>query len=184
MGLDMYLYKVYKVTEMEASLFIGSNLSKLPNGWRYFDKEDVAENNNMFKDLLPYMQPIFAYIDVIDVRKIKINNDIPEDASITGQYFNGENITFTFRWENNGENSSKDITFNEDDYILTKEVEVYLCKMENVYCWRKDYETEEAIYMRYDGVIENCGYYHLDADTVKFLNVIDDTEDIFYHEWY
>ena len=184
MGLDMFMFKVRKLSDKEVASLSGKNTQIFTNDILFFTKKDVEKEDtqDMLRDLKPYLTMIPAVTSFYDVEKIKADNDIPAEAMIGMRCHERNNtMRFTFYWKD----GRKEVSFADTDYVIDENVEVYACHHEEIRYWRKNYELQNKIYENYDGEIENCGYYALNEEFLKELFPRRKYFDgILYHEWY
>lgn len=189
MGLDMYLFEIIKIEEEEKEELLNNLVEDYSNKYAFLNKEYV----DMFSTALPLLTEVPMKQSYIDIDKIKSDNNIPADAYILCKSHIRDKITLTFSYKVNEEQMRKDVSFQVGEYEIIKDVTFYVCKMVEVFYWRKAYEVQDAIHEACYTDIENCGYYVM---TEEMFNAIYDTdpdffneykcgkENIFYHEWY
>lgn len=191
MGLDMYLYKIERVTKEEKKYYVE----------RDGDVEDVLSISEdeigleMYKDLAPYAEKVVVNREYINLAKFMEDNNIPETAYIAGEHYSSDGTAeFIFRYGEDFEDRCEiEVDYEEfvKNYSYTQADTVYIVKYYEVGYWRKAYDTRHIIYAMIDRNVENCGYYKLSpldvedlATTNEEIDDLDDFEDIFYHEWY
>ena len=196
MGLDMYLYKIYKPKESE------EQLSKMS----YDDLQDkqfllLIEGETMpdnVDSIRQFAKKIKTRPSYINFRKIKKDYQIPAHSRITGQSYCSSQVGYSFRLP---DGTSKKIQIPVDElkkkYITVRTVNAECIGMENVAYWRKHYDLQDDLHKASDIPIDNCGYYPLNDDMWKVLEHHDkekydelyhyrndDTCEIVYLEWY
>lgn len=184
MGLDMYLYRVSRVTEEQKAKFI-ENMGE----W-YDEDEDCFVisimknelNEKMYSDLIPYLEEVTVTREYFDFDRIKEDNNIPEDAELTGRNFSSP-LRLWFR--DNDDNQYEVTIDNEEQYVYKKDETVYIAYVEEIDYWRKGYGLQREIHEHLNNEVENCGYYRLDYEFAKSISdTVKATDAVFYHEWY
>lgn len=197
MGLDMYCYRVYKLNEkdLETIKNLQSESEYEEHGFSLFNRPheyDIEGISKLF-DLNPYVTTVNVKEEFIDLSKMKIDFDIPDDANLVGESY-GDKFDFIF---SNKTGFRTKLEFTEEEfkkYLFEEEVECYVCKMEEVAYWGKNYDLQKEMHRLYSSYILNCGYYILneemyeamikDGGLSSFENFEDENSALFYHEWY
>ena len=199
MGLDMYVFKLKKVSpsDLEKVIACGENsFDKLrdinPHISCFNIDESDEEAVEMFKDAMPYLTEVTLNTEYIELDKIRSDYDIPEDADVVGRRFSGDGnvgITFKFGDERRDVNLTDDMI--NEKYTTVVPEKCYIVERFECAYWRKAYNLQDDIYKAYDGVILNCGYHKVNEDMFSLMaddiNAdFSDTENeaLFYHEWY
>ena len=199
MGLDMYVFKLKKVSQsdLEKVIACGENsYAKLrdinPHISCFTIDEDVEEAVEMFKDAMPYLTEVTLKTEYIDLDKVRDDYGVPDDADIVGRRFSGDGsvgITFRFGDERCDVNLTDDMI--KEKYTKLIPEKCYIVERFECAYWRKAYNLQRDIYAAYDGVIQNCGYhkvnedmYSLMADDINADFSDNEKEALFYHEWY
>ena len=95
MGLDMYLYKVKKITDEKAASLNLCNTENLDEkGYITLS----SDNSEMFSSILEYGKKIIVKETNVDLRKVKKDHGIPKNAEIVGYCFSHKEISYTFKW--------------------------------------------------------------------------------------
>ena len=212
MGLDMYIYKMRKMTDEEIGWLSVPNVT--------FDAIEkagymcvTAIDEEQF-DLIrrPFemgqIHKMTAIVERTNESLIKKDHRIPVRASRVGLVITGDQTTFTYAWyaARVNERKSKAVTLSrkelDDKYTHHNPEEVYVAKTYLVDYWRKYYNLQDFIYETLDERVHNCGYYPLtdvmidsiydfiEEDDLYFGEkhgkpVYDPEEEILlYHEWY
>ena len=194
MGLSMHLYRKQKVSEEVADSLDGKNLDYIPENLFWYTKEDVDNNHDIFKDLMPLLTKVTMIATDYDIDNIKLDNGIPENAVLVGTDYLTTETIFTFCSDDKKSSICKKVTINDDDkyqYLVCKPFEAYICEGEKVYQWRNAHEVQDYIYNAYGDNIKNFGYYLLDSQILKDMidkgyiesDLDGNLENIFYQEW-
>lgn len=166
----MFLYKAKKAISIDSADFeLRDSLYR--------------EDPQMYEDILPYCDKAIGIYEYIDTGKLLKDRGIENPR---GRFFSGQG--FGIVKENGEEEVFSDEWLRENGYVIVEEELTYYCDLEEIYYWRKAYDTQELFY-DYIGHVENCGYYKVEPE---FLSTLSDFEDedfsedepIFYHEWY
>ena len=200
MGLDMFAFKIRKVTAEELASI--NSYEDVRNGLNAISVADFNDNPEMFNDLGPYVTKKALSTSYINYDKIREDFGIPEKAHCVGERYSAEGWSFSYRWEDGEEKQNKKVSISaesKDEYLITKDTDFFLFHCTDVGYWRKDYELQDEIYdgFHFAGTeVENCGYYKVNDDVFELIR--DDlseegvdaylSEDadtgLFYHEWY
>ena len=187
MGLDMYLYSVDKISEDDVRHFNGLNTSSLPQGYRFYVKEEFDANAETKLDLLPFLTTIKMKTSIFNFTKARFDHNIEASDAIVGIMNSVDFATWMFA-------SGKELTLSNDEYqryVDDELVDVYVLKFEQLMYWRNEYELNEEVadtrmlikirdlYDRgitrptneqlADAVIENAGVYVLTDEEKKCL---------------
>ena len=190
MGLDMYAYRVRKLTDEELTEIEGRNVSNLGDEVLCIPEEDIAENEDgAFADLLPYIRQVNVAKTETDFDKIRRDYGVPDSWELYSYGYNGSATTLRF-WGGN-RNNVKEISISyqkSKEYERTRIVPCRAVHYVEVGYWRKEYDLEDALYEAYDGQIVNCGF-HLANEKMQRLMLEHDAyfspdDTVFYHEWY
>lgn len=205
MGLDMYLYRITRISTTEQRKLRGKTEKEIyDSGYSLFYRPRNKDDERLIKYIKPYLRGIKISQEYFDMEKIRQDFKIPKTYLQCGSSYAGNgdvSLTFTSR----DCQDSKKASFNTNknpEYILTKLTNCYVCKEREIGYWRKNYDLQEELYREasYGGVeIENCGYYPLNdgmtrailrdkweySDKVQREDLWDDNNSIVcYHEWY
>lgn len=197
MGLDMYCYRVSRLNEKDLetikNLQYESEYDKY--GFSLFNRpsEHDIDGISQLSDLSPYVNTVMVKEEFIDLSKMKTDFDIPDDADIVGESY-GDKYGFIF---SNNLGFRVGLEFTDEEfkrYIYEEEVECYVCKMDEVAYWRKNYDLQNEMHRLSNSDILNCGYYILNEDMYEAMirdggldsseNFEDENSALFYHEWY
>lgn len=193
MGLDQYVYKCSKIGKKTLLQLDGKREAAID--WREYmalRKDGVDEHPEMYSDLMDILQPIKLVETLINMYRIREDNDVPSHYEI-GFRSTGNGKT---TWKFYGESEEKPVTVSLTDdelkpYIYDQPSTYYICRCKEVYYMRKHYDTQDAIYDAYDGDIQNCGYHHMSQEMIEVLNdmegkrILDpNAKTLYYHEWY
>ena len=187
MGLDMYIYKASKPTEINDSIIHNyQNLSD--KGYSMYDVSDV-ENEAWFAALMPFCVKVRCVAEYYDIARIAEAYELGENAHWCG--FGPDGTYFI--------GSNKEVAISDEEvqkFCIEKEKEWYVTSIDEVDYWRKNYKLQEALYKAYNkkGIaVENCGYYKLDDEILEIIKKLSghecnldmyNTETLMYHEWY
>ena len=178
MGLDMHMFAISKLNKKEAKKYNNltvEELDEIPN-LSFIRKSNADdEDPEEIKQIKPYLTEITVIDSLINMKKIREDYGIPDDADITGECYSSDEISYTFR---NRTDFHKEVTFKGDEldkYIIHPKSQVYAFHKHEVKYWRKYYDLQEFIYdiLERDNhiTVANCGYYPL---TNEQLDEIDD----------
>lgn len=115
MGLDMYLYRVEKLSDKEVAKIRETGGKNLPDGTLSFPKDSVdTDKTGMYKDLKPYFTEVKVINSYYDMEKLTKENDIPEEAYLGGRSWGNGKAIFSFYW---GDGSEKSVELNPNAHI-------------------------------------------------------------------
>ena len=203
MGLDMYIWRMKKVSKEEAKRMNGRKVDEIENMYSIFHIPESEENSPAVKAVIPYCQKIKAIQSYVDTDKIVKDNGIQEECYLGMTSYLGNGVNYTFYSSNRNEKLLA-VTYSWDElnkkYTYEKVEDIYIThKLQEAGYWRKKYELDDAISNACAYDIKNCGYYRL---TDKMLNAIrkydragytslratkdtlGEDEGLFYHIWY
>ena len=200
MGLDMYVFKMSRLTKEELDAI--KEVGRLEEDNRYLSISEDKIHESLYRDLEGYFEKVTVDNEYIDIDKVKKDNGIPEEAFVVGQSIGGGKISYSLSL-GGGQNNFWNVELTreeiEESYLKTVRENVYLAKSELVGYWCQEEELNNTICNLYDdGVryVENVGYYEVNTDMLKamkdfksaygdgFKREIDNTEDLFYHIWF
>ena len=209
MGLDMHLFAISKLTDNELKKYHNHPIELLDDtNISVIRKETIEdEEEAMIEGIKSCLSEATVIDSLIDIKKIKIDNDIPDDAYISGQCYSFEFTEYIFR---NDKGFRKEVKLPNDElydkYVIHPESDVYLFHKHEVHYWRKYYNLQNLIHEMIEEDnntdVMNCGYYPLTDEQIEQINdflaqhpyedgthdeVFDrNTEDetIVYWEWY
>lgn len=192
MGLDMYAYKIKK---MDDEFLERVKNEEAVEGCIYIPDEDIDEE--MYADIIPFCVPMEITNSYINIRKIKEERNIPEEAHIVGQAWGKGKVHFFF---DNG--SDVDITREDIENNYTEKVKEteYVTRVECVGYWRREDSLNDTLEDIYGDYVENLGYYKCNEDMLKVMTEscdsksfgfnyglfgeVSETDDVFYHIWF
>jgi hypothetical protein len=207
MGLDMYMYKIEKLTEEEAAVLDGLAIRDIETKYRCIDKLAFDSNPDKYGDLIPFIREIHAIDSIFDEAAcFKAHGINYYHDEVCGGYQDYDTISWIF-----SSGSKVEIDRAEyDSYCHEQEIVVYVFKSKNVAYWRKFYELDdflqrERIVYRTNRIIqeegrsptdgeimswrtENCGYYMLSVEEKYALSQyletnIGEHEDQYHFSW-
>lgn len=179
MGLDMYAFKISKLTERQKKMVDGKLASKVlslvPNLEIFRISDEYCSD---VENISQFLDKITLVSEYIDMGKIRNDYKIPKSASICVSDSNLKRCSWVF----SAKDYKKTVTISrekiEKEYTISEAEEYYVCKMKEVGYWRKDYDLEHFIsqYMmnHLDIGIKNCGYYIMPKDLIQKL--VDDKQ--------
>lgn len=214
MGLDMYLYRVTRLTpeekeevdKMSAQELYDSDFNWYVISGEDEDDEDAKEERQLKQYILPYVYITKKTEDYWDVKKLKEHFGVPEDAQL-------DRACPEHYWGYSDPDSGKPYAVDLDkireegkaeEFIKHIEVTIAVFKAEKIAYWRKHYTLQDALYEAFElehGVEPmNCQYVPLNEGMRKALlgdktdgvdmevteEMLETTPDseVFYYEWY
>lgn len=149
MGLDMYLYKVTRLSAGEKARLEGARFEQFEaEGFSCFDKENVDEDYpELFRKVKGLLTPIDVVMRIENLQALKRDEGIPEDAYVCSRSISPNSLSYAFETT---DGFSKKVTFAlaeyEKKYVLDETRRSYSWKKEQIGYWRKDYGLQERIY--------------------------------------
>jgi hypothetical protein len=155
----------------------------------------------MYISLKPFAIPIMVLSSsAINMDKIRKDYNLKETANIASlcSVIDKETKNITSEYQiRDDKDESVDIGISEtqikDKYTTVDYQKKYVCKCEQLYYWRKNYEISDFLNEEFIN-LENCGFYPIDRTLAEYLQDIDrkinpldfpETDsNIMYHEWY
>ena len=196
MGLDMYLFKVGKLTEKEGKEIHKARKDEVYKRYHCIDKESFDREHSMYGDLMPYVRPITVIATLFNCEQCFKDYNINKDDILFRSQMNDE---ISWHLENKTVITLKGEQYSK--YLYDAEQEVYVFKCEEVAYWRKDYNLNDFFSNIFE--VENCGYYKLSNENKQELkayirrcqpedvkNNLDikllssKTSNLFYHAWW
>ena len=196
MGLDMYLFKVGKLTEKESKEIHKMKKDEVYKKYHCIDKASFDSEPAMYEDLKPYAKLITVITTFFDCEKCLKDYNIDKNKILFRSQMNDE---ISWHLEDKTVVTLKGEQYSQ--YLYDAEQEVYVFKCEEVAYWRKDYDLENFFSNTFE--IENCGYYKLSNEIKQelkayirkhqpedFKNNLDiklltsKTSNLFYHAWW
>jgi len=190
MGLDMYAIRIRKPSDDEIKRIEESK--ETPDDFISVLEEDI--DSDAFKDLKKYAKKVAVVTQYINMKKIREDNHIDDEAHIVCECLSAEGVKWTFGA--NGRHQDVSLTQKEieENYIIEEPEDRYAAHVQAIGYWRKNYELQEGLYDAYKGNIENLGYHKCNKKMIKLMTSenhkyglsddISEDDDIFYHEWY
>lgn len=173
MGLDMCLYRAAKSTIPPSVLknrTFEEVIRSFPTICLFY------EENEFNKSLKSYFQYADLKCDIIELKQLAIDNNIPTDAIISGKSMSHDKTTYCFSWidaNNNNQNKNVTVIHANSPYIKTVTEQFPYCDLEQLMYWRKADDICNFIHDNHPNNIENCEYVRLSPKLVK--KVIDKT---------
>lgn len=165
MGLDMYLFRMEKLSDNELGLLEGKRNSELPKNLLLFNKKHVDEDESgMCDDLKPYFSEITTIQENYDLDSIKSANGIPQDAFLDYRGGSKDSLTLGFSWNEDGESKSGRVQIGANEYVVSCAEASYIVRCEEVFYWRKAYDACNTIEELYGKPMNSLGYYHLSPE--------------------
>jgi protein tyrosine phosphatase len=171
MGLDMYIYKINKLSEYEKQ---EAERLRDPDQCMctIMDKSDVDAEPNMYEDIIPYITEVDMKCMVFDRDTFNKDFGIPDDALRVGEAYGPTKVAFSY---DNGQSVS--VPMEEFEmYWKPSQKPAYLFKKKEMAYWRKAYELDDFIQAEITEIknkerrpdeepfcFENCGIYYLDV---------------------
>ena len=204
MGLDMYLYRISRISSSEQRKLRGLKEDEIrQQGYSIFHKPSKHESD-LLKNIMPYLRGIKIPMEYFDMKKIIKDFKIPRNALPCGSMYAHNQVKFDFCSPDYKKSYVADLNSHEliKKYTYTKLTNCYVSRVAEIGYWRKNYDLQDKIYQAADLdyiEIENCGYYPLtDGMAEAILNddyeyskkvkphdlICDENSVICYHEWY
>ena len=203
MGLDMYIYKISKISEQEALWMFGKPISFLKEKFPRCDffpvPEEDSEDYALVEGLVPYAHKIAVLVEKWNFEKIRKGFGIPDYAT-DGRVcmIGGGKTCFSFTKpvsdfcgceEEDEESESDDAPENaserfeaeipddeQEKYVDVVAESAYVVKQEEIAYYRKYYVLQEALHQLSPVTVENCGYYEMTDD---MLDAVSDYDNFF-----
>lgn len=196
MGLDMYAYKATRLTDEEVNSLKGlaaKDIRQVNEAFSAFTVHDDEDRAHL-AELMPYCSVIMLQHEYLDMKKLREDNAIPEEARVVRRISTMISETFGFCAP---DGFDKDIPLDAaaiKHYTLKEMENSLVVKMSEVGYWRKDYDLSRMLCSAKRKLVENCGYYKCNKRMLQLMArrggvpepelVCGDGEAIFYHEWY
>lgn len=126
MGLDMYMLKFKRVSKETAALLDGKKANEIEE-MGYMVVMDIDNDISAFSSILDYGQKIKAVYSLVDMKKLKKDNGISEDADIVGEEYSQNKVTFTFIERDM--NSIKKVKTTKKEYEEAKTGYTMMCDL-------------------------------------------------------
>jgi hypothetical protein len=200
MGLDMWMYKIGRLTDKEVDVLKGKTEAEISDmGYGCINYTSVLQYNeeDLFEDMFEYGTIIDGKVNIFNEDRFKEDHGIDKNAyRCFGSY--GNEIVFSYVLENTKETKEIKITEKEwEKYIETEPALLLVYKKEEIGYWRKEYGLQNLIYTMYENetskIIMNCGYHLMTKEMIDRIRKYDPKfrtgrrkrgEAYFYHEWY
>ena len=195
MGLDMYLYRIDKVTEKDIKLLTGEHVDDVGDGFNCMTRKDFDERASEMDELLPYVTLIKMRAQVQDTERFYEDFGIDIDDEVVGVFGSYERQELTFL-------SGKRISVSREEalsYYDEREVDVFVWRQERIAYWRNAHDldmafrqarmTDRLVEIVKSGQkpteedaaewqVENCAFNHMSmgerAEVNEFLQATDD----------
>lgn len=195
MGLDMYLYRINKVTEEDIEALTGTHIDDVPEGFNCMTRKDFDERASEMDELLPYVKLVKMRAQIQDTERFYEDFGIDFDDEVVALFGSYESQEMTFM-------SGKKVCISREEalsYYDEKEVDVYVWKQERIAYWRNAHDldmafrqarmTDRLIAIAETGQkptqedaaewqVENCAFNHMSmgerAEVNEFLQATDD----------
>ena len=159
MGLDMYMFRVEKISEREALELIGCHIEQIPKQYHYIFKDDIDDNPDPYCDLIPFLTQVTVVATMFNSQKCFAEHGVKctfhcdkvhsiddsivdcEFDDVVGSYFGPNGAGWSFA-------SGKRIDLSNDEYnsyLCDESVEAYVWKSQDVAYWRKFYDLDEFL---------------------------------------
>ena len=198
MGLDMYIYKMSKLTDEEVKQIEGKKFDDIiqkNTNYAFIPRADKECDMGSEKTLLSILKPTTILDDYIDMEKLKKETKVPKTAFLTGRCISKNGGTFIFRWGKTRRRSKEiNLKFSElVNFVISKPVNVLVCKKQEVQYYRKHYDLQEALYEISSVPIENVSYIAMTDEMIEAVYRFDDEfkmpemnegDMLAYYEWY
>ena len=159
MGLDMYMFRVEKLSETEALALEGCRTENIPGEYHYIFKEDIDDNPDPYCDLIPFLTQVTMATTMFDTKRcfaehgikcamrcdhaLSIDDAVVDDEfdEVVGSYFGPNGAGWSFA-------SGKRIELTPaeyDSYLYDTPVDVYVWKSFDVAYWRKFYDLDDFL---------------------------------------
>lgn len=198
MGLDVYAYRIRKVTDEKIKNITSVEEAK-KMGFETLDmaviNESIEDGNTEYKDLLPYLTVKFLNSSCLKVEAFCEALGIKDTGEIVGRSYSADVVSYSIR-DANAENKSRTVSFTKDEFLKgfceTKSVEVGILEIENVGYWRKNSDLVDRMEEAYGDTITNCGYHKMNEEMIEIyegeaecpVTGLSDDEDLFFSIWY
>lgn len=210
MGLDMYVYKVTKLSNSD----VDHVLHLTPDEIQNIDEDDYfsapvnmtlcdrIDGIKKYDALFPFLTKIHVPRQFVNLAQMKKDFGIPEDWSTGGQGWSwdpGTNKNYNaYHFSNPDCTADREVKLEDEEfeqkYVYIESADCYLWREEEVSYWRKEYELRDRLH-RMIGNAENCGYYPVTADMKTLMKryhgftngiprVNHKTTELFYHPWW
>ena len=190
MGLDSYVFRVFKPEELEDRVYSLEEIKALGLSAYLAEYQDEP----IFLELKPYCVRARIESPYINMQSIRATYGFGENADVVALCSDGA-ITVSERCPD-GSYHRQEISGEEmrEKHLENRVEEHNVFRKEQVAYWRKDYEVEDFFMENHEDGIENTGFYILDLETIMEFNYYfprmlpeeEPSEDsaLFYWEWY
>lgn len=215
MGLDQWLYRVQRLTKEEAIALEGKHYDEMIEDdslllFRANEYPEEEEDFDEIKSIFGYLTKVKLISFLVHVKDLYRDKGVPEGYSVVGSSYTNGNMHLSFvKYPEDGSEYeySKfprveiDVTNEEYNKYSYEEVEdYYVCKKEEIYYWRKNYELQDKLYeaaVENGDQILNCGWHKCNEemimdiqnaisqeDNMRLVLNLPESEAYVYHEWY
>lgn len=149
MGLDMYLYKITRLSVGERNRLDGAREELVrAEGYSCFDKDYVDKD---YPELFRKAKGLLTQIKVVtrkeDLDAVKRDFGISENAEPTWKTVDSGLVTFKFLNEDGSvKEASLSVAEFKSKYVHDEVCETYAWKADEIAYWRKDYGLQERIH--------------------------------------
>lgn len=215
MGLDQWLYCIQRLTKEEAIALEGKRYDEMIEDdslllFRANEYPAEEEDFDEIKSIFGYLTKVKLISSLVRVEDLYRDKGVPEGYSVIGSSYRNGNMHLSFvKYPEGGSEYeySKlprveiDVTNEEYNKYSYEEVEdYYVCKKEEIYYWRKNYELQDKLYetaVENGDQILNCGWHKCNEemimdiqnaisqeDNMRLVLNLPESEAYVYHEWY
>ena len=213
MGLDQWLYQIQRLTKEEAIALEGKHYNEISkdDSLLLFRANESEEGDfDEIKSIFGYLTKVKLISSLVHIEDLYRDKGVPEGYSVIGSFYRNGNthVSFVKHPEDGSEYEySKlprveiDVTDEEYNKYSYEEVEdYYVCKKEEIYYWRKNYELQDKLYEAAEengDQILNCGWHKCNEemimdiqdaisqeDNMRLVLNLSESEAYVYHEWY
>lgn len=183
MGLDQYVYWIKKPNYNEERVY---NSSEIGCGIIIPDDE---KDDSTVQDIIPYCRKLKVINKHWNMEAIRSAFDLSEKAQLYA-CFNGTAYI---------QDESREVEIKESDldgrYTIERIDDWYACDAHETMYWRKAYDVQDWFHENLGVVVENTGYYLLNAEIIRRFNeafperplpegIQDEESALVYYEWY
>lgn len=220
MGLDQWLFRIQRLTKEEAIALEGKHYNEISedDSLLLFRANEYSAEERDFdeiKSIFEYLTKVKLISSLVHIEDLYRDKGVPEGYSVIGSSYRNGNTHVSFvKYPEDGSDYeySKlpkmeiDVTDEEYNKYSYEEVEdYYVCKIEEIYYWRKNYELQDKLYEAAEengDQILNCGWHKCNEemimdiqdaisqeDNMRLVNMrlvlnLPESEAYVYHEWY
>ena len=170
MGLDMYVYKMRKLSDREAQEINGLTFSGLKginkNYIAFSEKEMVELGKTLYADVKPFLTAITYKSTTVKQKELRRDRKLASQMVLGScDYYEDKRewILYWFDKENpNNEDSMYRMVLTKDQmekYLAYNPSTLYVVERQEIGYWRAQHELRERVHKATQKKIENCGYY-------------------------